>query len=140
MSNQKGLDRWIVRKGWILVTCSGTIGRVGLVSSYQDNWAASQHILRVVPDYSKAHPGYLAAFLMTPYGQHQLTAKIYGAAVDELTEEDTESVWISKAPMEIQNDIGNLVVNAFEKKDEASVIEEATIRRLEEALQTVAER
>lgn len=69
-----------------------------------------------------------------------MTAKIYGAVVDELTEEDTESVWISKAPMEIQTEIGDLVVNAFEKKDEASVIEEAAIRRVEDALQKVSKR
>jgi hypothetical protein len=74
----EGLERWIIRKGWVLITCSGTIGRVGLVSSVQDQWAASQHLLRIVPDQSKGHPGYLAAFLTTPYGQHQITAKIYG--------------------------------------------------------------
>ena len=135
-TRQKGLERWIVRKGWVLITCSGTIGRIGLVSSHQDKWAASQHLLRIIPDYNKAHPGYIAAFLMTPYGQHQLTAKIYGGVVDELTEEDTKSVWISNAPKDIQSKIGNLVVDAFEKKDEANAIEEATIHRLEEKLQT----
>lgn len=134
-SRQKGLDRWIVRKGWVLITCSGTIGRIGLVSSYQDKWAASQHLLRIIPDYDKAHPGYIAAFLMTPYGQHQLTAKIYGGVVDELTEGDTEAVWISNAPKDIQTKIGNLVINAFEKKDEANAIEEAAILKLEEMLQ-----
>ncbi len=133
-TRQKGLDRWIIRKGWVLITCSGTIGRIGLVSSYQDKWAASQHLLRIVPDYSKAHPGYIAAFLMTPYGQHQLTAKIYGGVVDELTEEDTEAVWISDAPKDIQTKIGNLVVSAFEKKDKANAIEEAAIFNLEEML------
>ncbi len=134
-TNQKGLERWIVRKGWVLVTCSGTIGRVGLVSSHQDKWAASQHLLRIVPNYKQGHPGYLAAFLMTPYGQHQLTAKIYGGVVDEITEEDTSAVWIPTAPEDIQAEIGKRVVTAFEIKGEASKIEEAAIRKLEAALQ-----
>ncbi len=134
-TKQKGLERWIIRKGWVLVTCSGTIGRVGLVSSYQDKWAASQHLLRIVPDYHKGHPGYIAAFLMTPYGQHQLKAKIYGGVVDEITEEDTGVVWIPDLPVEKQNTIGQRMVSAFEKKDEASMIEEAAIRKLESALQ-----
>jgi type I restriction enzyme S subunit len=134
-SQQKGLDRWIVRKGWVLVTCSGTIGRVGLVSSRQDQWAASQHLLRIFPDYQKGHPGYIAAFLATPYGQHQLTAKIYGGVVDEITAEDTANVWIPKAPPEVQAAIGAKVVSAYEKKDEARAIEEAAIKRLEAILE-----
>ncbi|MDT8898261.1 restriction endonuclease subunit S [Thermanaerothrix sp. 4228-RoL] len=134
-TKQTNLERWIIHKGWVLVTCSGTIGRVGLVSSYMDKWAASQHLLRIVPDYHQGHPGYIAAFLMTPYGQHQLTAKIYGGVVDELTEEDTRAVWIPNAPLEIQREIGERVVQAFEKKDEASAIEEAAIRKVENLLQ-----
>ncbi len=133
-TQQKNLEQWIIRKGWVLITCSGTIGRIGLVSSYMDKWAASQHLLRIVPDLSKGHPGYLAAFLMSPYGQHQLTAKIYGGVVDELTEDDTRAVWIPNPPMEIQQEIGERVIQAFEKKDEASAIEEATIRKVERLL------
>lgn len=135
LTQQKNLEQWIIRKGWVLVTCSGTIGRIGLVSSYMDKWAASQHLLRIVPDPSKGHPGYIAAFLMTPYGQHQLTAKIYGGVVDELTEDDTSAVWIPNPPLEIQQEIGERVVQAFEKKDEASAIEEAAIRKVESLLQ-----
>jgi hypothetical protein len=72
---------------------------------------------------------------MTPYGQHQLTAKIYGGVVDELTEEDTRAVWIPNAPLEIQGEIGERVVKAFELKDEASAVEERTICKVEEMLQ-----
>ena len=134
-TKQKGIERWIIRAGWVLVTCSGTIGRVGLVSSYMDRWAASQHLLRIIPNNEQGLPGYIAAFLMTPYGQHQLTAKIYGSVVDELTEEDTRAVWIPNAPLEIQAQIGERVVKAFELKDEASDVEERAICKVEEILQ-----
>jgi len=133
-ANAKHIDECLIRTGFVLVTRSGTVGRIGLVSSYMDKWAASEHLLRIVPDNSRGHPGYIAAFLMTPYGQHQLTAKIYGGVVDELTEGDTGEVWIPNAPMEIQQEIGEKVVQAFEKKDEASVIEEAAIRKVERLL------
>lgn len=135
LTKQKNLERWIIRKGWVLVTCSGTIGRVGLVSSYMDKWAASQHLLRIVPNFTEGHPGYIAAFLMTPYGQYQLMAKIYGGVVDELTEEDTSAVWIPNSPLEMQEDIGEMVVKAFDLKNEASVIEETAIRKVESLLQ-----
>ncbi len=133
-ANSKYIDQCLIRTGYVLVTRSGTIGRIGLVSPYLSNWAASEHLLRIVPDNSKSHPGYIAAFLMTPYGQHQLMAKIYGGVIDELTESDTGEVWIPNAPMEIQQEIGEKVVQAFEKKDEASVIEEAAIRKVERLL------
>jgi type I restriction enzyme S subunit len=133
---QKGLERWLINEDWVLVTCSGTIGRIGLASSHQNNWAASQHILRIIPDYAKGHPGYIAAFLMTPYGQHQLKAKIYGGVIDEITEEDTGDIWIPNAPEKIQTQIGELVKSAFEKKAEASKIEEAAIAKVESLLNT----
>jgi type I restriction enzyme S subunit len=134
-ANAKHIDECIIVPGYVLVTRSGTIGRVGLVSSAQDGWTASEHLLRIVPKEEQGHPGYIAAFLMTPYGQHQLTAKIYGGVVDELTEEDTRAVWIPNAPLQIQADIGERVVKAFELKDEASVVEECAIRKVEEILQ-----
>ena len=88
------MDRWIIREGMVLVTCSGTIGRTAVVSCYQDGWAASQHILRIMPTAGKTHPGFLCAFLTTAYGQHQLNSKIYGGVVDKLASEDTQIIWM----------------------------------------------
>ena len=88
------LERWIVRGGWLLVTCSGTIGRTMICPAEWDGWAASQHILRIIPDEEKCPAGYLCAFLASPLGQAQLTANIYGAVVDELTEEQAGSILV----------------------------------------------
>jgi type I restriction enzyme S subunit len=128
------VSSWIIRDGWVLVTRSGTIGRIALVPRALDGWAASQHIERIMPDLQRVHAGYLAAFLMTPYGQHQLTSKIYGGVVDELTEDDTAAVWLPNAPPDVQTHIGALVVEAFEKKEEANRIERDTVKELEEVL------
>ena len=130
-----GLYRWIIHRNWVLVTCSGTVGRISLTPSGWDGWAATQHILRIIPDKEKGHPGYLATFLATPYGQHQLTAKIYGGVVDELTEADTADVRVPDAPLDVQRAIGEKVVMAYEKKDEANAIEDAAIQRLEYLLE-----
>ena len=88
----KKLDRWIIRKGWILVTCSGTIGNAAIVPADWDGWAASQHVLRIIPNEKKCPSGYLYSFLVSPLGRVQLTNRIYGAVVDELTEDQTKSV------------------------------------------------
>lgn len=133
-ANAKHINECLIHSGYVLVTRSGTIGRIGLVTSSQDKWGASEHILRVVPDEEKAHSGFIAAFLMTPYGQFQLKSKIYGGVVDEITEEDTGDIWIPNAPEKIQTQIGELVKSAFEKKAEASKIEEAAIAKVESLL------
>lgn len=79
----------------MLVTCSGTIGRVTIVPPSWDCWAASQHILRIVPDTAGPCPaGYIYAYLCSELGQAQLTSRIYGAVVDEITEEQAQSVLI----------------------------------------------
>lgn len=94
----KNLERWIIESGWILVTCSGTVGRVALAPRQWDGWAASQHILRIVPrDEPDCPRGYLAAFLSSPLGRAQLTAQVYGAVVDELSEEQARRVLVPVA-------------------------------------------
>lgn len=133
--NKKQAKQCLVKPNWILVTRSGTIGRLGLVPKIENDLAASEHMIRIVAKKGGSHPGYIMAFLATPYGQHQLKSKIYGAVVDELTEEDTEAVWIPNAPYDAQREIGEKVVEAYEKKELANQIEAKAIRQLEEILE-----
>jgi type I restriction enzyme S subunit len=135
----KGLDRWIIQSGWVLVTCSGTIGRVAISTKSQDGWAASQHILRIVPDLAAYHPGFLWAFLRSEYGQHQLQAKIYGGVIDELTEDDTAVVAIPDVPMSRQKPLGAKVLLAYEQRDEAQRLEDLAISRVNSVIATGAE-
>jgi type I restriction enzyme S subunit len=120
----KGLERWIIESGWILVTCSGTVGRVAITPSHWDRWAASQHILRIVPKNDAQCPvGYLATYLASPIGQAQLTAQIYGAVVDELTEEQARSVRVpiptNRAQRLKVKKINEMAMEALRMRDEA---------------------
>ena len=133
LTDERNLRQCRVDKNWVLVTCSGTIGRVGLVSSVTAGWAASQHILRLVARPGN-NPGYMALFLMTPYGGLQLQSRIYGAVVDELTYEDLGTVLIPNAPPSVQDVIGDKVLSAFELKDQAALQEDEAIRDLEALL------
>jgi type I restriction enzyme S subunit len=132
--NTRRMEKWIIEKGWVLVTRSGTIGRIALSTNGQDGWAASEHILRIVPRFGVSHPGFLAAFLSTPFGQHQLKAKIYGGVVDELTVEDTKSVWIPDVPYEEQEMIGQPFVEAYELRDTANSLEDKAIMTVEKLI------
>ena len=92
-----------------------------------NEWAASQHILRIIPDpHSPCPPGYLSAFLSSPTGQAQLTAKMYGAVVDELTEDQARSVLVPVPVTDAQRkevgQINDLALEAVRMKSSASAL------------------
>ena len=139
-SDERNVSQCRVSSRWVLITCSGTIGRVGVVSNAADGWAASQHIARLVAKEPEYNPGYIAMFLMTPYGQHQVLAKVYGAVIDELTADDLSQVLIPNAPKAVRDSIGNKVLEAFEYKAQANLLEDAAILQLESRLAKSPER
>jgi type I restriction enzyme S subunit len=133
-ANADQIKECTLRERWVVVTRSGTVGRVLYVPKQLDGWVGSDDLIRVVTDESKLQAGYLVAFLMTPYGYYQLTREIYGGVVDHLEEEHIAAVWLPNAPLEVQRCIGTLVMQAFEKKEEANAIENRAIARLENIL------
>ena len=91
----------------------------------------------------EVHPGYIAAFLSSPYGEYQIKGKIYGAVVDEIGEQDTsliEEINIILPPKDVQNKIGNPVFEAYDKRDNANQIEDEAIMLLERRLKEIDER
>ncbi|MCJ7635245.1 restriction endonuclease subunit S, partial [Candidatus Bathyarchaeota archaeon] len=126
---------WLVRAGWVLVTCSGTIGRVALVPKKWDRWAISQHVLRIIPNSKEINNGFLAAFLLNEYGDQQVISKTYGGVVDELAEDGMRDVLIPHPPIDVQERIGNLVIEAYELRELANQIENETVITLEKMLE-----
>lgn len=129
------LDSLLLHNGDVLVTTDGTIGRIALVTSHITGWAGSNNIARITYGNADNRNGYIAAFLSSPFGFHQLVREIYGGVIDHIEVSHIENVWVPDAPPQVQKAIGQLVVNAFEKKDEARLIEASAIRRVEEILE-----
>ena len=128
------LEQWTVEAGWILVTCSGTIGRTVICPGDWDGWAASQHILRIVPDEHKCPAGYLCSFLASPLGQVQLTANIYGAVVDELTEEQADSILV---PLPVTDEDKKLVRSLDAAMRESVVKRSGAVSLVNKAIDSV---
>jgi type I restriction enzyme S subunit len=74
-----------------LITCSGTIGKVMLVPRHWSHWAASQHIIRVIPANNDI-AGYLAVFLASDYGKQLITRFTYGSVVDEIDDNHVSQI------------------------------------------------
>lgn len=131
----RNLEDWLIRSGWVLVTCSGTIGRVALAPKAWDGWAISQHVARIIPNPNDVHPGFLTAFLLSNHGYKQVISKTYGGVVDELAEDDMRDVLVPLPPIDVQEKIGKFVVEAYELREKANDLETFTIQLLEEMLQ-----
>ncbi|MGZ8159762.1 MAG: restriction endonuclease subunit S [Methylobacter sp.] len=121
-------------KPWdVLVSCSGTIGNVGLASPRMAEWALSQHAIRITaPDSDTA--GYVAAFLRSNWGRAQLTGVTYGSVVQHIEPHHLKQVWIPNLPAIRRIEIGRAFVEAAKKRDEANVLLDAADKALGDAL------
>lgn len=127
------LDQLRLHQGEVLISTDGAIGDMGYVTQSWDGWAGSNNIGRIKAS-GEAHPGYLYAFLVSPYGQLQFKREIYGGVIDHLEEEHLAKVLIPKAPLKIQETIGKAVLQAFDLREKANSLEEEAISELEELI------
>lgn len=74
----------VLNEGWILITCSGTIGRLAYARSEMIGMAGSQHFMRVVPDTGKIKSGYLFAYLASRFGVPIIVSGTYGAIIQHI--------------------------------------------------------
>lgn len=114
----------LLKRGWTLITRSGTIGRTCFVWKNHEDYAASEHVLRVIPDESKIDAGYLYAFLSSSYGYEQILRYRHGSVIDEVTDKQIEHVLIPYPSPKDQETIGDMVREAYEKRAEAIRLED----------------
>ena len=74
------IDALRVKKGQVLVTCSGTIGKTTYVSDTLDNKIFSHDLLRISCKES-TDAGYLYAYIKSDIGNKMLTTNQYGACL-----------------------------------------------------------
>lgn len=80
----------IIRKGMILLTCSGTIGRVFDVPDELDGWAGTHDLVRIIPHDPKMK-GFLRAYLASEFAQIQILSHTHGGQIDHVTGEQVAS-------------------------------------------------
>lgn len=115
-----------VKDGWTLVSCGGTIGRIQFVHRNHEGWAASQHVMRLIPNPIKVFPGYLYAFMSSPYGQRQLQQRSYGSVIPEMRDFQFNSIAIC-IPEDRGKSIHAKVVQAFDARADATWREDKAV-------------
>jgi type I restriction enzyme S subunit len=128
------IDDLLVKKNWTMITCSGTLGRTCFVYNNYEDYAASQHILRVVPNESLIDAGYLNCFLASDYGFHQLLKYKYGSVIDEIDDKNIATVQVPIPSDKQQKEIGDLVRKAYDYRADAIRLEDEAQEILTQAL------
>lgn len=128
------IDELLIKRNWTLISCSGTLGRVCFVYDNFENYAASQHILRINPNENLIDPAYLNCFLSSDYGYHQLLRYRYGSVIDEIDDKNIEGVLVPIPSEKQQKEIGDLVRKAYELRAQAIKLEDEAQELLTQAL------
>lgn len=115
------IEQLYMRRGMILITDSGTVGRVVYATRYHHGAVGTNNLIRVVIE-DEALRGYVYQFLSSQLGQHQLKANIYGAIVDHIEPDEVKGVLIPLPDdrSEIQR-IGLPVIRSIELQEQAQM-------------------
>lgn len=110
-----------------LVTCGGTIGRVLFAHKNYEGWMASEHIMKLVPNREEVWPGFLYAFLASPFGQVQVDALMHGSVIPQVRDFEFGSVAIV-LPVDKGKRVHDLVVEAYDHRATAKSIEDDALK------------
>lgn len=117
-------ESYKVKKNDILLTCSGTLGKISLVSDSIKNSLISQHVIKIR---LKELQGYLYAFLKTDLAQCLIKSNKYGSLVSHIEPEHLKEILIPNPPIAIKKKIHDLVMESYSSRDESNkLIDEAT--------------
>ncbi|MDY2946345.1 MAG: hypothetical protein SOS93_00565 [Mannheimia varigena] len=110
----------------ILVTRSGTIGKVVLVPAHWTGWAASEHLLRVKP-VNDDMAGYLAVWLKSPWALPLIQRHTYGSVIFEIDQYHLAEVYVPLLDDDIMTQINTLALEANALRTQAFVQEQEAL-------------
>lgn len=132
-SETSGLEDYKMKKGWILMTCSDTLGRTCYIWNNYEDWVGTHDLIRIETEDS-FDSAYLSAFLNTEYGYYQALHFKHGAVIDHLTPEQVEQILVPIPKESEIKEIGDVVRQAYDLRAEAIKLEDEAQEILTKAL------
>jgi hypothetical protein len=138
---KKNAEAYFVRKGWLLMACSGQLyglnGSVVLADAWHEGKIVSNHVIRIVPDDENGLcPAYLQVALGHPvYGRPLVLRSAFGTEVPEIAPEDVRQIPVVEPPSDLEKEISRLVEKAVSLRAKADAKEAEAIGSLEKALE-----
>jgi len=115
-----------LKRGDILLTRSGTIGSVTLVSKTLENKVFSDDVIRITAN-KTIDIGFLYIYLKSRIGNIILQTNGYGSVITHIEPEHLTDIPVPNPPDSIKNEMHDLVIRSFELRDESNeLIDEAT--------------
>ena len=123
-----------VKKGMLLMSVSGTIGKCSIVGETLNDKVFSHDLLRLTGK-NECDTGYIYAYFCTPIGQQMLQTNNYGAVIQHIEPEHLKNIIIPNAPELIKRKIHNLVVESYDLRDKSNELMDEAEHILYEELQ-----
>lgn len=121
-----------LEKGWILISCSGTIGNSVFTTKEHAEKLASQDVIRIIPN-DILRSGYVYAFLSSSYGFNLLTQGTFGAVIQHIEPANVSSIPIPVMPESFQQRIDDNIQKASTLREVAADLIAQAERRMKEA-------
>ena len=109
------IDALVIRQNWLLMTCSGTIGRIFHVPKRLDGWVATHDLIRIKP--RSGYVGYLFAWCMTPAAQIQILAHTHGGQIDHVTDKQVSEIMVPMLPKDDTRELDRAVLRALRARE-----------------------
>ena len=129
-NNTSAVEICRVQQGWILITRSGTVGRCVIVGKRLATFAITDDAIRVRAKHVPC--GYLYAYLSSWIGQALISKDQYGSAIKHLEPHHLASVPVPLPSEDIQAEIHDAMMRAYELRDEANALLDEADERLHE--------
>jgi hypothetical protein len=137
--HKRDADSYYVKRGWLLMACSGQIyglnGRVILADAWHENKILSNHVVRIVPpDNADSVPaGYIKIVLGHPvFGRPLVVRWAFGTEVPEIDPDDLSDFPVVRLDANIEEEIGAQVERANILNRQAAEEEDALVAHVEQ--------
>lgn len=111
-----------VKRDWILITCSGTLGKIAYTNNNYLDKILTHDLLRVLPNDKTVKRGTVYAFLSSKYGYYQITLSRFGGVVKHINAEQAGNILIPVFPDDLQQQTDELIASASLLREEATVL------------------
>lgn len=107
----------VLKKGWTLITCSGTLGNTAYTNNNFAGKMATHDLIRVVPDEEKLLGGYVYAFLSSKYGYYQLTQSQFGGVVKHINTKQAGQIRIPVLSKDVVSRIDSMITKSADLRE-----------------------
>lgn len=136
----KNIDKYIIKEGWILIArhgqLGGIIGRPQYCDSRLHDTTTSDLVLRVIPNPKLATPGFLyCLFASKEYGYPLIVRHATGNSIPFINPGHLKTMLIPRVELSVQGELDKLVASAFEKRNQATLLEDQARKSIEQAIE-----